>query len=78
MQSKPKNITGYESEQVELVLITCRYVSTILGDFMDEIVIVGGLVPLLIIEQSNLPEGVEPHAGTMDLDIGLSLAVYDD
>ena len=78
MQSKPKIITGYESEQVELVLMTCRYVSTILGDFMDEIVIVGGLVPSLIIDQSNLPEGVEPHAGTMDLDIGLSLAVYDD
>lgn len=78
MQSKPKIITGYESDQVELVLMTCRYVSTILGDFMDEIVIVGGLVPSLIIDQSNLPEGVEPHAGTMDLDIGLSLAVYDD
>jgi len=78
MQSKPKTITGYESEQVELVRMTCRYVSTILGDFMDEIVIVGGLVPSLIIEQSDLPEGVEPHAGTMDLDIGLSLAVYDN
>lgn len=78
MQSKPKIITGYERDQVELVLMTCRYVSTILGDFMDEIVIVGGLVPSLIIDQSNLPEGVEPHAGTMDLDIGLSLAVYDD
>lgn len=78
MQSKPKIITGYESDQVELVLMTCRYVSTILGDFMDEIVIVGGLVPSLIIDQSNLPEGVEPHAGTMDLDIGLSLAVYDN
>ncbi|HRH40879.1 MAG TPA: hypothetical protein PKY82_04490 [Pyrinomonadaceae bacterium] len=78
MQFKPKTINGYESEQVELVLMTCRYVSTILGDFMDEIVVVGGLVPSLIIEQSDLPEGVEPHAGTMDLDIGLSLAVYDD
>jgi predicted nucleotidyltransferase len=78
MQTKPKTITGYESEQVELVLMTCRYISTILGDFMDEIVIVGGLVPSLIIDQSNLPEGIEPHAGTMDLDIGLSIAVYDD
>lgn len=78
MQSKPKTITGYESDQVELVLMTCRYICTILGDFMDEIVIVGGLVPSLIIDQSNLPEGVEPHAGTMDLDIGLSIAVYDD
>lgn len=77
-KSKPKSITGYEGDQVELVLMTCRYVCTILGDFMEEIVIVGGLVPSLIIDQSNLPEGVEPHAGTMDLDIGLSIAVYDD
>jgi hypothetical protein len=78
MQNKPKTIIGYESGQVELVLMTCRYVCTILGDFMEEIVIVGGLVPSLIIDQSNLPEGVEPHAGTLDLDIGLSIAVYDD
>ena len=78
MQGKPKTINGYEKGQVELVLMTCRYISTILGDFTEEIVIVGGLVPSLIIDQLNLPEGVEPHAGTMDLDIGLSIAVYDD
>jgi hypothetical protein len=58
--------------------MTCRYICTILGDFTEDIVIVGGLVPSLLIDQSNLPEGVEPHAGTMDLDIGLSLAVLDD
>lgn len=78
MQIKPKTIAGYESGQVELVLMTCRYISTILGDFTEETVIVGGLVPSLIIDQANLPDGVEPHAGTMDLDIGLSIAVYDD
>ena len=78
MQSKPKTISGYERNQVDLVLMTCRYISTILGDFMEEIVIIGGLVPSLIIDQSNLPEGVDPHAGTIDLDIGLSLAIYDD
>lgn len=61
MQIKPRTISGYESEQVELVLMTCRYFSTILGDFLDEIVIVGGLVPLLNIDQSDLPEGVEPQ-----------------
>lgn len=37
MQGKPKTITGYESGQVELELMTCRYVCTLLGDFMDEI-----------------------------------------
>lgn len=78
MESKPSTIDGYKSDQVELVLMTCRYISTILGDFMNEVVIVGGLVPSLIIDQSDLPEGVEPHAGTIDIDIGLSLAIYDE
>ncbi len=66
MQNKPKTIAGYESGQVELVLMTCRYICTILGDFTEDIVIVVGLVPSLLIDQSNLPEGVEPHAGTME------------
>lgn len=78
MESKPTTIEGYKSDQVELVLMTCRYISTILGDFMNEVVIVGGLVPSLIIDQSALPEGVDPHAGTIDIDIGLSLAIYDE
>jgi hypothetical protein len=78
MESKPTTIEGYKGDQVELVLMTCRYISTILGDFMNEVVIVGGLVPSLIIDQSNLPEGVEPDAGTIDIDIGLSLAIYDE
>jgi hypothetical protein len=78
MQNKPKTITGYESGQVELVLTTCRYICTILGDFTEDIVIVGGLVPSLPIDQSNLAKGVEPRGGTMDLDIGLSLAILDD
>ena len=78
MQTKPRTIDGYTSDQVELVLMTCRYLSTILGDFMNEVVIVGGLVPSLIIDQSDLPEGAEPHAGTIDIDIGLSLAIYDE
>ena len=43
----------------------------------DDLVIIGGLVPSLIIDQSNLLRGVEQHVGTLDLDIGLSLAVLD-
>ncbi len=75
---KPKTSSGYGSESVELVLATCRYIATILGDFLDEIVIVGGLVPSLIVDQTRLTHGAEPHAGTLDLDIGLSLAIFDD
>ncbi len=37
----------------------------------------GGLVPSLLIDQTNLPPGVATHAGTMDLDIGLTMSLLD-
>ena len=45
--------------------------ATKLGDLLGEIVVVGGLVPYLLIDQEDLPSGLEPHAGTMDLDLGV-------
>lgn len=77
MTEKPVNAAGYTDEQVELVRSTCLYVATKLGDCMEDIIIVGGLVPSLLINQNNLPEGVEKHVGTMDLDIGLNLAIFE-
>lgn len=73
MVSKPKHASGYDSQQVAVVKATCLYVATKLGDLMDQIVIVGGLVPSLIIDQA----GVEAHVGTLDLDVGLALALLD-
>ncbi len=78
MTEKPKRASEYKSEQVELVRATCLYVATKLGDLMDELIVVGGLVPSLIIDQDALPEGTDPHAGTMDLDVGLTLALLDE
>jgi hypothetical protein len=48
-------------------------VATKLGDLIDQTVVVGGLVPSLIIEQG----GTDPHVGTLDLHIGLALALFD-
>jgi hypothetical protein len=78
MADKPKRASDYSSEQVELVRATCLYVATKLGDTMDDLVIVGGLVPSLIIDQQALDEDVEPHVGTMDLDVGLQIALLDE
>ncbi len=78
MADKPTTAAGYKSEQVELVRATCLYVATKLGDIMDELVVVGGLVPSLLIEQHNLPDGTAAHVGTMDLDVGLTLALLDE
>ena len=44
MPDKPTTAAGYERSQVELVRATCLYVATKLGDLMDELVVVGGLV----------------------------------
>jgi hypothetical protein len=78
MPDKPKRASDYKSDQVTLVRATCLYVATKLGDLMDDLVIVGGLVPSLLIDQETLPEGTEPHVGTMDLDVGLTLALLDE
>ena len=45
---------------------------------MPELVVVGGLVPSLLIDQENLPENVAPHVGTMDLDLGLAFALVGE
>lgn len=78
MADKPTTAAGYRAEHVELVRATCLYVATKLGDFMDELVVVGGLVPSLIIDHTALPEGADPHVGTMDLDVGLTIALLDE
>jgi len=78
MPDKPTTAAGYPSGHIELVRATCLYVATKLGDLSDEIVVIGGLAPSLIVDQRNLAEGVEPHIGTMDLDVGLTMAVLDE
>jgi hypothetical protein len=60
MADKPKLASEYKSEQVELVRAACLYVATKLGDMMEDLLIVGGLVPSLIIDQETLDEDVEP------------------
>lgn len=78
MAEKPGRASDYSSEQAELVRATCLYVATKLGDLMDELVVVGGLVPSLLIDPAALPEGTPPHVGTLDLDVGLTLALLDE
>jgi hypothetical protein len=78
MPEKPSTASEYSKEQFELVKATCLYIGTILGDYMEQAVIVGGLVPSILIDQMNLPDGADSHVGTMDLDIGLTLAIFDE
>lgn len=65
----------YTPEQTELIRATTLTTATILGDYIDELAVVGGLVPSLLIPPSTLPAGADLHVGTMDLDLGLDLAI---
>ncbi|MFZ0426564.1 MAG: hypothetical protein WAO20_00485 [Acidobacteriota bacterium] len=78
MTDKPTTAAGYRNVQVELVRATCLYVATKLGDLMDELVVIGGLVPSLLIGESELPPQSAAHVGTMDLDLGLTLTLLDE
>ena len=77
MINKPKTAAEYSSRYVELVKRTCLYLATILGNFQDDLVIVGGLVPTLLIPEGSLPENEPAHVGTTDLDIGLHIALLN-
>lgn len=78
MLGKPQTAAGYVAGSRDLIQATCLYVATKLGDLLDDLVVVGGLVPSLIIDQHALPDGAEQHVGTMDLDIGLAVALLDE
>jgi len=78
MPDKPTTAAGYPPQQVARVRATCLYLATKLGDLMPELVVVGGLVPALLIDQHKLPAQVMAYAGTMDLDLGLAFALVND
>ena len=68
MTEKPTTAGGYRREHLALIRATCLYIATKLGDLMDDLVVVGGLVPSLLVDQESGEAGFERHAGTMDLD----------
>lgn len=78
MAEKPQTRAGYPAELAELARATCLYVATILGDLIEEITVVGGLVPSLLISAGDADDSVEAHVGTLDLDLGLSIAIFDE
>ena len=78
MQHKPAHANKYSPAAFELVKQTSLYIATKLGDLNDEIVIIGGLVPSLIIPQAGPEQAASSHIGTMDVDLGLTVAILDD
>ena len=77
MSDKPLTAAGYHPGDSDRARALCLHLAVALGDLMEEVVVVGGLVPSLLIPQDRLPSGAMTHAGTADLDLGLSLALFD-
>lgn len=78
MAPKPSHKSGYTPQLLELARSMLLYVSTIIGDYAEDYVVAGGLVPTLLVPQDQLPEGADRHAGTRDLDLGFSLGLFDE
>ncbi|MBI1899643.1 MAG: hypothetical protein HYS13_00840 [Planctomycetia bacterium] len=77
MPPKPTTAAGYGPDQVELVRATALYVATKIGDLLDEVTVVGGFVPSLLLPPEGAGSPRERHVGTMDLDVGPSLGILD-
>lgn len=78
MFEKPQSLDAYTTQSTQLVRQTCLHILTRLGDFVDELVVVGGLVPSLLINDEDPSSDAHDHVGTLDLDLGLELAVLQE
>lgn len=73
---KPRHRSGYSPDEFEQVKSACLTVAVTLGAYLDDVCIVGGLVPALLIDTTREDDADDdPHPGTNDLDIGLALAL---
>jgi hypothetical protein len=77
---KPRHRSGYSREETEQVEMVCLTVIGALGAYVDDLCVVGGLVPLLLIDRRlGIDETEEDrHPGTNDFDVGLSIALLDE
>lgn len=76
MHEKPLTVAGYRPEDVDLVRRTALYFATRFGDLLQDLPIVGGYVPSLLVPEPL--ESVATHVGTRDLDLGVQLALLDE
>lgn len=75
MAEKNRTKNDYPAESIRLVKAGLLFVAVKLGDLLDEIVVVGGVVPSLLVDQATAQN---LHIGTTDLDLALSLSVLDE
>ncbi len=62
MPEKPSFASDYKKENAALVRQPCLYVATKFCDLIDDLVVVGGLVPSPLIQDESLPAAEDGHA----------------
>jgi len=71
-----KRASDYTTESQTAARAGLLHLATVLGDLLDDVMVVGGIVPSLIVTTPD-DELLGPHVGTTDVDIALALAVLD-
>lgn len=76
---KPRHRSGYRREETEQVEMVCLTVMATLGAYIEDLCVVGGLVPQLLIDRGLDPTETQEdrHPGTNDFDVALAVAVLD-
>ena len=72
----PEDITSYNTDDLDRILGEAAYVLRIIGFAGDGLTIIGGLVPSLLVPVVDPAYG-QPHVGTRDVDLCLSLALIE-
>lgn len=73
---KPRHSSGYAPEDLEQVRSALLTVAVTLGSFLDDLCVIGGVVPSVLIDRTG--DDSEPlHFGTSDLDVALDVGLLD-
>jgi len=70
-----QHVAGYDPDLAELLVAEAADLVRALGFMAPHVVLIGGLVPGLLVPV--LDPGIEPHIGTADIDLCLSVALVE-
>jgi hypothetical protein len=70
-----RHISAYDTTTADLLVAEAANVVRALGFAAQHVVLIGGLVPGLLVPV--LDPGIEPHVGTADIDLCLSVALVE-
>lgn len=76
-----KHVGQYGPDALDRCRRTCLQVAVDLGEYLNDVVLVGGLVPTLLVDEAPLSSrrrDGERHPGSLDVDLALAFAVVDE